>query len=296
MVTQFGKFTKNQRASLAAQTVKSLSAVRETWVRSLGWEGPLEEGMATHSSILVWRIPMDRGAWWATVHVVAESDMTEQLSTAQQEKAEEEGVWEQSHHLHLATESYDHVQHQVRALGRLGLFPSRWSFHPTTMPYSNCSPNVCFPYYRVQNRARLLFIFVFYLADKVKEFTGKGHPGRAAEQGNRELHSHLCLFEQLMESLCSSEKFALTRLIFIWKHTSLEAPVVKNPPAEQETLVWFFGREDPLEEGMATHSSILAWRIPWTGEPGGLQSMENSMERGAWQATVHGIAKSWTWL
>ena len=106
------------------------------------------------------------------------------------------------------------------------------------MPYSNCSPNVCFPYYRVQNRARLLFIFVFYLADKVKEFTGKGHLGRAAEQGNQgELHSHLCLFEQLMESLCSSEKFALTRLIFIWKHTSLEAPVVKNPPAEQETLV-----------------------------------------------------------
>ena len=57
MVTQFGKFTKIQRASLAAQTVKSLPAVRETWVRSLGWEGPLEEGMATHSSILVQRIP-----------------------------------------------------------------------------------------------------------------------------------------------------------------------------------------------------------------------------------------------
>ena len=40
----------------------------------------------------------------------------------------------------------------------------------------------------------------------------------------------------------------------------------------QETLVWFLGQEDPLEEGMATHSSILAWRIPWTEEPGGLQS------------------------
>ena len=50
------------RASLVAQTVKSLPAVRETWVRSLGWEGPLEEGMATHSSILVWRIPQDREA------------------------------------------------------------------------------------------------------------------------------------------------------------------------------------------------------------------------------------------
>ena len=47
----------------------------------------------------------------------------------------------------------------------------------------------------------------------------------------------------------------------------------KNPPAMQETLIPFLGWENPLEEGMATHSSILAWRIPWTEEPGGLQSM-----------------------
>ena len=45
----------------------------ETWVRSLGWEDPLEEGMATHCSILAWRIPTVRGAWWATVHGVAMS-------------------------------------------------------------------------------------------------------------------------------------------------------------------------------------------------------------------------------
>ena len=47
----------------------------------LNWEDPLEEGKANHSSILAWRIPMDRGAWWATAHGVAESDMTEWLST-----------------------------------------------------------------------------------------------------------------------------------------------------------------------------------------------------------------------
>ena len=53
--------------------VKNPSAVRETWVQSLGWEDPLEEGMATHSSILAWRIPVDRGAWQTTVHGVTKS-------------------------------------------------------------------------------------------------------------------------------------------------------------------------------------------------------------------------------
>ena len=61
------------RASLVAQKVKHPPAMQETWVRSLGQEDPLEEGMATHSSILAWRIPMDRGAWQATVHSVSKS-------------------------------------------------------------------------------------------------------------------------------------------------------------------------------------------------------------------------------
>ena len=54
------------RVSLVAQLVKN--PMQETLVRSLGQEDTLEKGMATHSSILAWRIPMDRGAWWATVH------------------------------------------------------------------------------------------------------------------------------------------------------------------------------------------------------------------------------------
>ena len=53
----------------------------------------------------------------------------------------------------------------------------------------------------------------------------------------------------------------------------LVAQLVKNPPAVQETWVRSLGWEDPLKKGMATHSSILAWRTPWTGEPGGLHSM-----------------------
>ena len=54
------------------------------------------------------------------------------------------------------------------------------------------------------------------------------------------------------------------------------AQMVKNPPVMQETRVLSLGREDPLEEGMATHSSIRAWRIPCTEEPGGLQSHKES--------------------
>ena len=60
-------------ASLLAQVVKNLPVVQETWFPSLGWEDPLEKGMAIHSSILAWRIPMDRGAGQAAVHVIAKS-------------------------------------------------------------------------------------------------------------------------------------------------------------------------------------------------------------------------------
>ena len=70
------------------------------------------------------------------------------------------------------------------------------------------------------------------------------------------------------------------RLQYSW--ASLVAQLVKNPPAMQEARVLSLGWEDSLEEGMATHSSILAWRIP--------------MDRGAWRATVHGDEKSQTQL
>ena len=70
------------------------------------------------------------------------------------------------------------------------------------------------------------------------------------------------------------------KYLFIYVPASLVAQMVKNPPAMMDTRVRSLGQEDPLEEGMATHSSILAWRIP--------------MDRGAWQAAVHGVAKSWT--
>ena len=139
----------------------------ETWVRSLGWEDPLEEGMATHSGILAWRICMDRGAWRATVHRVTKS----------------------------------------RTL----------------------------------------------LSD---------YAATAERAGQHEVPLVLELLPQTFVS------------------AALVAQTVKNLPAMQETWVRFLGWEDPLEEGMATHSSILAWRI--------------CINRGNWQAMVHGVTKSWT--
>ena len=69
------------------------------------------------------------------------------------------------------------------------------------------------------------------------------------------------------------EKGEAYPLQYSW--ASLVAQMVKNSPSMQETWVQSLGWEDPLKEGMATHFSILAWRIPWTEDPGGLQSMES---------------------
>ena len=89
-------------------------------------------------------------------------------------------------------------------------------------------------------------------------------------------------FQLFWAFICSSISFSLfclqaMLLIFFVEFSSLTFPraslvaqLVKNLPAVQETQVWFLGREDPLEKEMATHSGILAWRISWTEEPGGL--------------------------
>ena len=68
-------------------------------------------------------------------------------------------------------------------------------------------------------------------------------------------------------------KGASTRAIWLILWASIVAQMVKNLQAIQETGIRSLGQEDPLEKGMATHSSILAWRIPWTEEPGRLQSI-----------------------
>ena len=73
-----------------------------------------------------------------------------------------------------------------------------------------------------------------------------------------------------MFSYFSDENYSLAE---VFHRASLVAQMVKRLPAMQETWVQSLGREDPLEKGKAAHSRILAWRIPWTEEPGGLSSM-----------------------
>ena len=68
---------------------------------------------------------------------------------------------------------------------------------------------------------------------------------------------------------------------------SLVAQTIKNLPAMQEMQVRSLGQKDPLEKGMATHSSVLAWRFPWTEEPGGLQSMELQRVGHNWATNTH---------
>ena len=78
--------------------------------------------------------------------------------------------------------------------------------------------------------------------------------------------------------------------LFNWRLTALQASLVaqrlKHLPAMREAWVWSLGQEDPLEKEMATHSSILAWRIPWTEEPGGLQSTGSQRVRYNWATSL----------
>ena len=89
--------------------------------------------------------------------------------------------------------------------------------------------------------------------------------------------------------ICSFKIFLFSLLHNWW--ASLVTQMVKNPPRRWEMGVWSLGLEYPLEEGMATHSTLLAWRIPWTEEPGGLQSTRSQRVGHAW-ATKQ-IAQIW---
>ena len=89
----------------------------------------------------------------------------------------------------------------------------------------------------------------------------------------------------LLIDICIMKLYYILHMHTIWN--SLVVQMIKNLPAMQETPIWSLGQDDPLEKGMATHSSILAWRIPWTEEPGRLQSMGSQRVGLYWATNTH---------
>ena len=79
--------------------------------------------------------------------------------------------------------------------------------------------------------------------------------------------------DQYLENILGCVLFLILRVSYIYTGTSLVTQMVKRLPTMQETRIQSLGWEYPLEKEMATHSSILTWKVPWTQEPGGLQSM-----------------------
>ena len=99
---------------------------------------------------------------------------------------------------------------------------------------------------------------------------------------HREVWLMQCLEPLSYSSVCKQIFFSVMPSVFANRHPYLVVQTVKNLPAMWESWIWSLGWGDSVEKGMATHSSILAWRIP--------------MDRGVWQATVHGATKNKTWL
>ena len=100
--------------------------------------------------------------------------------------------------------------------------------------------------------------------------------GRSAGEGNGDPLQHFYFLKPLGSWL----------YIMPWEVVASVVQMVKNLPAMQETRVWSLGREDPLEKGMAIHSSILAWRIPWTEELGRLQFMGSQRVGHNWETNT----------
>ena len=112
----------------------------------------------------------------------------------------------------------------------------------------------------------------------------------------------LCQNAPTLSFKCLNSRYSTIGMIYVFRFTflfqnndnfdtksvfSLVAQMVKNLPATWEIWVWSLGQEDPLEKELATYSSVLAWRIPWTEEPGGLQSTGSQRIGYNWMTNTH---------
>ena len=230
-----------------AQMVNNLPAMQETQLRSLGWKDPLEKGMATHSSILAWRIPWteEPGNYSPWAH--KEMDTTERLSLSL-DSERGLGEWNQ---IARTTRSFNCISQPCSSFCLLCC----WSLPPPPSTHDPgddlyflvhwgvSSPPLACPSGKSITSDRLVWNCRFL-------FKEDKHWGVIyASELRLNLGLHSCLAPS-----------------HLWAF--LVAQIVKNLPAMQEIQVRSLDWDNPLEKGMATHSSILAWRIPWTEEPG----------------------------
>ena len=251
----------------------------ETWVRSLGWEDPLEKGKATHSRILAWRIP------WI-VHGIAESrtrlsDFHFTGSPLLFEgflELERVGATLSVRGLLIAAAS-------LTAEVRLQVLPLQYSGHVDSvlvehlLSYSMACGifldrglNLCPLHWQAdssslhhQGSLHLCFLFWFVGPEALWD------PSSLTRDGAPTLAPHPLVSGTGRQSL---NHRTIREALVVWVDQ-----MVKNLPAVGETRVQSLGQEEPLEEEMATHSTVPAWRIPRTEEPGGLQSVGSQRVR-----------------
>ena len=262
--------------------VKNPPAMQETWVQYLGWEDPLEEGMATHSNTLARRTP------WS------EEPGGPQSMGSQRVRHD----WEAKH----STE--ENISDRLRNLP-LFLQPKRWL--PTECIFHIFNSHLLRRWimWCLNKTHKLYFIEIYHcLLSQVmmgcKEFMEKGtlhvaiiHTAPTWKHWVRQ-NSKVCSgAERVLWKWSEFLNSVLGKLIgvsysytlkYVWLTTlicviwtfelvSLVAQMVKHLPAVRESWVWSLGWKDPLKKEMATHSSTLTWKIAWTGEPGRLQPM-----------------------
>ena len=126
---------------------------------------------------------------------------------------------------------------------------------------------------------------------KLQELVKDREAWRAAVQGVTKSQTHMT--EQLnwteLKDFIRVKSYTICPLVTCFPF--LVAQTIKNPPALQETWVWSLDRKDPLEKDMAIHSSVVAWRIPWTEDPGGLSSTGLQRVRHDWSGLAHAHAQ-----
>ena len=239
-------------ASLVAQLVKNLPAMRETRVQSLGWEDPLENGKATHSSILAWRIPWtvwSMGSQRVGRHCVTSLSVIIQLPLNVcvyvciccycfdvflfQFESQTAGA--------LSLPHFD-LQHLAQCLAKPGIKNMYW-VHGKQMPKSEM-PKCSEPEHHK--------LYFTYLVSSIENILWPSFETYYFTSGLRR-----CFSGKVSTCQCRRAK-------------------------DMSSIA---GSGDPQEEEMATNSNILAWEIPWTEEPGGLQFMGYQRVRHNWAHT-----------